>query len=87
MFTLIYISKPHVLQLDEPTHHLDIQSIDAMADALDVFTGRIDLVNHDSRLISHVCQDEEKMKFGLKKMSKIAVPSLIKKINKRKAKI
>ena len=31
-----------------------------MADALDEFTGGVVLVNYDSRLISHVCEDEEK---------------------------
>ena len=31
-----------------------------MADALDEFTGGVVLVNYDSRLISRVCEDEEK---------------------------
>ncbi|XBI06561.1 hypothetical protein VPH35_134563 [Triticum aestivum] len=44
-----------------PTNHLDMQSIDALADALDEFTGGLVLVSHDSRLISRVCDDEEKI--------------------------
>ncbi|GMY13956.1 ABC transporter F family member 4-like [Fagus crenata] len=60
VFTSISMSKPHILLLDEPTNHLDMQSIDALADALDEFTGGVVLVSHDSRLISHVCDDEEK---------------------------
>ncbi|BFG19729.1 hypothetical protein CerSpe_060030 [Prunus speciosa] len=39
----------------EPTNHLDMQ-----ADALDEFTGGVILVSHDSRLISRLCEDEEK---------------------------
>lgn len=54
------MSKPHIMLLDEPTNHLNMQSIDALADALDKFTGGVVLVSHDSRLIAHVCEDEEK---------------------------
>lgn len=60
VFTSISMSKPHILLLDEPTNHLDMQSIDALADALDEFTGGVVLVSHDSRLISSVCDDEER---------------------------
>ncbi|KAG8383646.1 hypothetical protein BUALT_Bualt04G0035600 [Buddleja alternifolia] len=60
IFTSISMSKPHILLLDEPTNHLDMQSIDALTHALNEFTGGVVLVSHDSRLISRVCEDEEK---------------------------
>ncbi|XP_047270505.1 ABC transporter F family member 4-like [Capsicum annuum] len=60
VFTSISMSKPHILILDEPTNHLDMQSIDALANALEEFTGGVVLVSHDSRLLSRLCDDEER---------------------------
>eukprot|EP00897_Mesotaenium_endlicherianum_P008441 jgi/Mesen1/7625/ME000004S07893 len=66
VFTSISMKKPHILLLDEPTNHLDMQaSPHALADALEEFTGGVVLVSHDSRLISRVCDDEERSEIWL----------------------
>ncbi|CAN6269483.1 unnamed protein product [Urochloa humidicola] len=37
-----------------------MQSIDALADALDELAGGVVIVSHDSRLITRVCADEQR---------------------------
>mmetsp|Transcript_29914 Transcript_29914/g.70497 ORF Transcript_29914/g.70497 Transcript_29914/m.70497 type:complete len:825 (+) Transcript_29914:268-2742(+) len=48
---------PHILLLDEPTNHLDMESIDALAKAVNEYEGGLVLVSHDMRLISQVANE------------------------------
>jgi ATP-binding cassette subfamily F protein 1 len=42
---------PDVIILDEPTNNLDIESIDALAEAITEYNGGVIIVSHDERLI------------------------------------
>jgi len=57
IFTLISLTNPHMLLLDEPTNALDMQCIDALAEAINAFAGGLVLVSHDFRLISKVAKE------------------------------
>uniref|UniRef100_A0A915B9J7 ABC transporter domain-containing protein n=1 Tax=Parascaris univalens TaxID=6257 RepID=A0A915B9J7_PARUN len=51
------LSAPDILILDEPTNNLDIESIHALAEAIEEFGGGVVMVTHDERLIRETsCQ-------------------------------
>ncbi len=51
ILTCLSLSNPHVLLLDEPTNNLDIESYEALINAINEYEGGVLIVTHDKDLI------------------------------------
>lgn len=55
VLALLIYQKPNLLLLDEPTNHLDLEMREALAEALQDFSGAMVIVSHDRYLLSVTC--------------------------------
>lgn len=54
-FACLSLTNPHILILDEPSNHLDIEGMDALSQALQNFEGGVVMVSHDVTMLQNVC--------------------------------
>ncbi|KAK0708307.1 P-loop containing nucleoside triphosphate hydrolase protein [Lasiosphaeris hirsuta] len=54
-FACLALTNPHILVLDEPSNHLDIEAMDALSAALREFQGGVLMVSHDVTMLQTVC--------------------------------
>jgi ATPase subunit of ABC transporter with duplicated ATPase domains len=54
----LILARPHVLLLDEPSNHLDYESIEQLEKLLQDFPGSLILISHDRRLRENVVHSE-----------------------------
>ena len=52
MFGKLMLAKTNVLLMDEPTNHMDMESIEALNTALDKYKGTLFFVSHDREFVS-----------------------------------
>lgn len=50
----VILESPNVIVLDEPTNHMDIETIDALADALSTYAGTVLFVSHNRHFIDKI---------------------------------
>ncbi|MDR4497033.1 MAG: ATP-binding cassette domain-containing protein [Candidatus Scalindua sp.] len=54
LFGKILVAPANLLLLDEPTHHLDLQSCDAMIEAISTFEGAVVMVTHNEYILHKI---------------------------------
>ncbi|HAQ50077.1 MAG TPA: ABC-F family ATPase, partial [Gammaproteobacteria bacterium] len=52
MFGKLLLQKPNILIMDEPTNHMDMESIESLNMALERYEGTLIFVTHDREFIS-----------------------------------
>ena len=52
MFGKLMLQRPNVLLMDEPTNHMDMESIESLNTALDLYKGTLMFVSHDREFVS-----------------------------------
>jgi len=55
VLAMVIYQRPNLLLLDEPTNHLDLEMREALAEALQEFTGAMVIVSHDRHLLNSTC--------------------------------
>jgi ATP-binding cassette subfamily F protein uup len=53
----LLMEEPNVLLLDEPTNDLDIETLNALEDLLDRWSGTLVLISHDRYFVERVCDN------------------------------
>jgi len=51
----VFSEQPHLLVLDEPSNFLDMETLDALSSALDVYQGSVIIVSHNQAFLSGFC--------------------------------
>ncbi|KTW25892.1 hypothetical protein T552_03166 [Pneumocystis carinii B80] len=57
LFAFLGLKNPHIIMFDEPTNALDINTIDALSDAINNFNGGAIIISHDFVLINRVATE------------------------------
>ncbi|MDO8413282.1 MAG: ATP-binding cassette domain-containing protein, partial [Gallionellaceae bacterium] len=52
LFGKLMLQKPNVLLMDEPTNHMDMESIESLNTALDLYKGTLIFISHDREFVS-----------------------------------
>jgi len=67
----MFWTKPHLIALDEPTNYLDVETVEALAKALNTFRGGIVMIEPKSDFVARICNEKWHMEDGLITVEKL----------------
>merc|ERR1711988_2030191 len=68
----MFWTRPHLIALDEPTNYLDVETVEALAKALNTFRGGIIMIEPKSDFVEKVCNEKWHLEDGAVTVEKLA---------------
>jgi len=60
----MFWTKPHLIAVDEPTNYLDVETVEALAKALNTFRGGIVMIEPKTDFVERICNEKWHMEDG-----------------------
>jgi len=67
----MFWTKPHLIALDEPTNYLDVETVEALAKALNTFRGGVLMIEPKTDFVERICNEKWHMQDGKVTMEKL----------------
>jgi len=67
----MFWTKPHLIAVDEPTNYLDVETVEALAKALNTFRGGILMIEPKTDFVERICNEKWHMEDGVITVEKL----------------
>lgn len=67
----MFWTKPHLIAVDEPTNYLDVETVEALAKALNTFRGGIVMIEPKTDFVERICNEKWNMEDGVVTVEKL----------------
>jgi ATPase subunit of ABC transporter with duplicated ATPase domains len=67
----MFWTKPHLIALDEPTNYLDVETVEALAKALNTFRGGILMIEPKTDFVERICNEKWHLEGGTVTVEKL----------------
>merc|ERR1740138_726481 len=67
----MFWTKPHLIAVDEPTNYLDVETVEALAKALNTFRGGIVMIEPKTDFVERICNEKWNLQDGVVTVEKL----------------